>query len=59
MSAAQPVTADPSQDPPPLTAKIEVRLTEELKARALVKARREGKSVSSVLRRGLESWVDS
>lgn len=57
MSAANPVTADPSEDAPALHAKVEVRVSEELKAKAQAKAQAEGTTVSAKLRRGLENYV--
>ncbi len=46
MSRTRPVTANPADDPPPLSSKIEVRLTDELKARAQGKASEKGITLS-------------
>ena len=70
MSRTRPVTANykvdmrtgdanPADDPPPLSSKIEVRLTDELKARAQAKASEKGITLSEQLRGALERWVES
>lgn len=59
MSRTRPVTANVLDDPPPLSAKIEVRVPDELKARAQAKAAEKGITLSEQLRNALERWVES
>lgn len=59
MSRTRPVGPDPALDPPPLDAKIEVRVPSDLKALARVKAEERGVTLSDHLRRALERWVES
>lgn len=59
MSRTRPVTRNPDEDPPPLDAKIEVRIPAELKAAARAKAAEKGVTVSEQLRKALERWVAS
>jgi len=59
VSRTRPVTANPAADTPPLSSKIEVRLTDELKARAQAKASEKGITLSEQLRGALERWVES
>lgn len=57
MSRRVLVGPDPEMDEPPLYAKVQFRVTPEIKEAAQAKAEAKGTTVSEVLRSALERWV--